>query len=133
MCYISSTGENMTKVQVGDLVCMYRRKNKGMGIVLEHTDDIIDRADAGITFEEFMNNMTSIENYEARAAYRRELCKKAKNPDMIVTCSIYNASWAKKPKKEFVRIRWFQPPSLYETNEVKETEQWCPIDWVKKL
>ena len=37
----------MAKVQVGDLVCMYRRKNKGMGIVLEHVEDLIEKAEAG--------------------------------------------------------------------------------------
>ena len=57
----------------------------------------------------------------------------AKHPDMITTCLIYNASWAKKPKKEFVRIRWFDNPSMYETNRTKEIEEWCPIDWLKKV
>ena len=37
----------MAKVKVGDLVCMFRRKNKGMGIVLEHTTDLIEKAEAG--------------------------------------------------------------------------------------
>ena len=32
----------MAKINVGDLICMYRRKKKGMGIVLEKADDIIE-------------------------------------------------------------------------------------------
>ena len=124
----------MAKVKVGDLVCMYRRKNKGMGIVLEHADDLIERAEAGVTFDEFMEAIEAIgNNYNSRAAYRRKLKEHAKHPDMITTCLIYNASWAKKPKKEFVRIRWFDNPSMYETNQTKEIEEWCPIDWVKKV
>tara|TARA_Y100000592_G_scaffold100580_1_gene181296 strand:- start:1006 stop:1383 length:378 start_codon:yes stop_codon:yes gene_type:complete len=124
----------MAKVKVGDLVCMYRRKNKGMGIVLEHVDDLIEKAEAGVTFDEFMEALDAIgDKYDARAAYRRKLKSHAKHPDMITTCLIYNASWAKKPKKEFVRVRWFDNPSMYETNQTKEIEEWCPIDWVKKV
>ena len=124
----------MAKVQVGDLVCMFRRKNKGMGIVLEHTSDLIEKSEAGITFEEFMSRITELSGtYAARSQYRRELKASAKYPDMISTCMIYNAGWAKKPKKEFVRIRWFETPSMYETNHTKEIEEWCPIDWLKKV
>lgn len=124
----------MAKVQVGDLVCMYRRKNKGMGIVLEHAEDLIERAAAGISFEQFMESLKDVgERYDTRAAFRRDLQKRAKHPDLIHTCMIYNASWAKKPKKEFVRIRWFDNPSMYETSKTKEIEEWCPIDWVKKV
>ena len=124
----------MAKVKVGDLVCMYRRKNKGMGIVLEHTSDLIEKAEAGVTFEEFMSRITELSGtYAARSQYRRELKSSAKYPDMINTCMIYNAGWAKKPKKEFVRIRWFETPSMYETNHTKEIEEWCPIDWLRKV
>lgn len=124
----------MSKVQVGDLVCMYRRKNKGMGIVLEHTSDLIEKAEAGITFVELMEEIKQIGNkYDQRAQLRDDLKQKAKHPELIQACLIYNASWAKKPKKEFVRVRWFDNPSMYETKKTKDIEEWCPIDWVKKL
>ena len=126
--------EDMSKVQVGDLVCMYRRKNKGMGIVLEHTSDLIEKAEAGITFVELMEQIKQIGNkYDQRAQLREDLKQKAKHPELIQACLIYNASWAKKPKKEFVRVRWFDNPSMYETKKTKNIEEWCPIDWVKKL
>ena len=124
----------MAKVKVGDLVCMYRRKNKGMGIVLEYAGDLIEKAEAGVTFDEFMEALDAFGGkYDARAAYRRKLKEHAKRPDLITTCMIYNASWAKKPKKEFVRVRWFEQPSMYETNQTKEIEEWCPIDWLRKV
>ncbi len=124
----------MAKVKVGDLVCMYRRKNKGMGIVLEHTQDLVEKSEAGVTFQELMDTLEVIgSNYNERAAYRRKLKAHAKYPDLITTCLIYNASWAKKPKKEFVRVRWFENPSMYETNQTKEIEEWCPIDWLRKV
>ena len=124
----------MAKVKVGDLVCMYRRKNKGMGIVLEHAEDLIEKSEVGLTFEQFMKDLAALgKRYDARAAYRRKLKSSAKHPDMITTCLIYNASWAKKPKKEFVRVRWFETPSMYETNNTKEIEEWCPIDWLRAI
>ena len=124
----------MSKIEVGDLVCMYRRKNKGMGIVLEHAPDLIEKAEAGITFIELMDAIEKIgSRYDERAKFRDTLKQRAKHPELIHTCLIYNASWAKKPKKEFVRIRWFDNPSMYETKKTKDTEEWCPIDWVKKM
>ena len=124
----------MSKIKVGDLVCMFRRKNKGMGIVLEHTGDLVEKAEAGVTFDEFMDTLAEIGGkYHDRAAYRRKLKAHAKYPDLITTCLIYNASWAKKPKKEFVRVRWFDNPSLYDTNKTKDIEEWCPIDWLRKV
>jgi hypothetical protein len=124
----------MAKINVGDLVCMYRRKKKGMGIVLEHTPDIIMKADVGLTFDEFNNFLLKAgDSYDAKVAARRNLQRGAKYPELITTCMIYNASWAKKPKKEFVRIRWFERPSLYETGQITEEEEWCPADWVRRI
>ena len=124
----------MAKIKVGDLVCMYRRKKKGIGIVLEYAEDLIEKAGAGITFDEFMNNIERIDNnYGERSLYRKKLKNSAEHPDLITTCMIYNATWAKKPKKEFVRIRWFDRPSMYETNQISAVEEWCPIDWLKRV
>ena len=124
----------MAKIKVGDLVCMYRRKKKGMGIVLEHTPDLIIKADVGMTFDEFNNFLLKAgDSYDAKVAARRNLQLEAKYPELITTCMIYNASWAKKPKKEFVRIRWFDRPSLYETGQITEEEEWCPADWVRRV
>ena len=124
----------MSKVKVGDLVCMYRRKNKGMGIVLEHAPDLVERAGADTTFVEVMEAINEIgSKYADRAKYRDKLKQRAKYPELIHTFLIYNASWARKPKKEVVRIRWFDCPSMYEHNKIREDEEWCPADWVKKL
>ena len=124
----------MPKIQVGDLVCMYRRKNKGLGIVLEYTEDIVMASQAGITFADFIETLEAVgNNYSRRAAFRMQLCESAQYPEKIAACMLYNTSWAKKPKKEFVRIRWFNNPSMYEINKTTELEQWYPIDWVKRV
>ena len=125
----------MARISVGDLICMYRRKKKGMGIVLEKTDDIIESAGVDVTFEEVHAELIRMEKfYNERSRYRKSLRNKAKRPELINTCLLYNGmGWARKPKKVFVRIRWFERPSLYESNEVSADEEWCPIDWLKKL
>lgn len=124
----------MAKIKVGDLVCMYRRKKKGMGIVLQHTPDLVQMAGLDLTFEQFMTEMEMVDkDYSERTKYKNALKERAEYPELINTCLIYNAAWAKKPKKEFVRIRWFERPSLYETGQISEQEQWCPADWVRKL
>jgi hypothetical protein len=128
-------GAYMAKIEVGDLICMYRRKKKGMGIVLEKTDDIIESADADVTFEEVHAELVRMERfYNERTTYKKALREKAKRPELISTCLLYNGhAWASKPKKSFVRIRWFDRPSLYESNQVSVDEEWCPVVWLKKL
>ena len=125
----------MAKINVGDLVCMYRRKKKGMGIVLEKTDDIIESAGVDTTFDEIHTELIELQNsYNDRTMYKKSLRERAKRPELISTCLLYNGQgWARKPKKAFVRIRWFDRPSLYESNETNVDEEWCPADWVKKL
>ena len=125
----------MAKINVGDLVCMYRRKKKGMGIVLEKTDDIIESANIEATFDEVHAELTRLEkHYHDRTRYKKELRKQSDRPDLISTCLLYNGQgWAKKPKKAFVRIRWFDRPSLYESSETSTDEEWAPVDWLKKL
>jgi hypothetical protein len=125
----------MAKINVGDLICMYRRKKKGMGIVLEKADDIIESAGAGVTFEEVLAELLRMEKfYNERTRYKKSLLERASRPELINVCLLYNGhSWARRPKKGFVRIRWFDRPSLYETNETSADEEWCPVDWLKKL
>ena len=125
----------MAKINVGDLVCMYRRKKKGMGIVLEKTDDIIESANIEATFDEVHAELIRLEkDYNGRTKYKRQLRGQSRRPELISTCLLYNGQgWAKKPKKAFVRIRWFERPSLYESSETNVDEEWCPADWLRKL
>ena len=125
----------MAKINVGDLVCMYRRKKKGMGIVLEKTDDIIESANIEVTFDEVHAELIRLQkDYSARTRYKKELRKQSDRPELISTCLLYNGQgWARKPKKAFVRIRWFDRPSLYESNQTSTDEEWAPVDWLKKL
>ncbi len=125
----------MAKINVGDLVCMYRRKKKGMGIVLEKTDNIIESANIEATFDEVHAELIRLQkDYSARTRYKKELRKQSDRPELISTCLLYNGQgWARKPKKAFVRIRWFDRPSLYESNQTSTDEEWAPIDWLKKL
>ena len=125
----------MSNIEVGDLVCLYRRKKRGMGIILQQVDDIIAYADVeGESFESVHEQLKEHPNdYKWKAEFRENLMLKSEHPDMVKTCLTYNSSWAKKPKKRFVRIRWFERPSMYETAQIKEIEEWLPQDWVKKL
>jgi len=128
-------GGQMAKINVGDLVCMYRRKKKGMGIVLEKTDDIVESANIEATFDEVHAELIRLQkDYSARTRYKKELRKQSDRPELISTCLLYNGQgWARKPKKAFVRIRWFDRPSLYESNQTSTDEEWAPVDWLKKL
>ena len=121
-------------ISVGDLVCMYRRRKKCLGIVLESVPDIVHAAGVEISFDELMDKLTNLQyDKEGRMKFKRNLRKSASRPELLNTAFVFNAAWAKKRKKEFIRIRWFQRPSVYDTQESHFDEEWCPTDWVRKV
>ena len=126
----------MAKIVVGDLVCMYRRKKKGLGIVLEKVDDIAQSAGIEKSFDEVLAELSAIgdRDYKARSVYKHTVSEAATNPELVKVMMLYNGQgWNRKPKKTFVRIRWFEQPSAYEMTDLGKTEDWCPSDWLKKL
>ena len=123
----------MPKVSTGDLVCMHRRKNKGIGIVLEKIEDMPKELNMEGTLESAMQVLSQITDYNEKRIFREALEKQSANPDAAAVFLMYNAQgWCKKPKYTFARVRWFKKPSAYESN-IKEEENWCPEDWLKKL
>jgi|TARA_R110000787_G_scaffold175296_1_gene287791 hypothetical protein len=123
----------MPKVSTGDLVCMHRRKNKGIGIVLEKIEDMPKELNMEGTLESAMQVLSQITDYNEKRIFREALVKQSANPDAAAVFLMYNAQgWCKKPKYTFARVRWFKKPSAYESN-IKEEENWCPEDWLKKL
>ncbi len=125
----------MATIKEGDLVCVYRRRKKGMGIVLEKIDDVIEGAGVDVTFDEVLLKLEEIgKRYNDRMLYKKDLRKRAQRPELVSACLLYNGQgWAKKPKKAFVRVRWFDRPSLYESNQTNTDEDWCPAEWLKKV
>jgi len=118
-------------VTVGDLVCMYRRKNKGLGLILDKIDDIGKAA--GINAIDIIKDMSELKSWLARTEYKKSIIDTASNKGLAQAFFAYNAqSWCKKPKTCFVQIKWFRPPSDYENLSLKEDINWYPADWVKK-
>ena len=118
-------------VQVGDLVGFYRRKSPGMGIVLDKIDDILDHAgvDEDIAFQ-------IAENAQGRTYWeKKSAIEELSDGEKVHSTSLklffqYNDKWCSKPKKSFVRIKWFKQPRAYE-GRIAENEGWYPADWVR--
>ena len=118
-------------VQVGDLVGFYRRKSPGMGIVLDKIDDILEHAgvDEHIAFQ-------IAENAQGRTYWeKKSAIEDLSNGEKVHSTSLklffqYNDKWCSKPKKSFVKIKWFKQPRAYE-GRIAENEGWYPADWVR--
>jgi len=118
-------------VQVGDLVGFYRRKSPGMGIVLDKIDDILDHAgvDENIAFQ-IAENAQGRTYWEKKSAIE-DLCDGQKVHSTSLRLFFqYNDKWCSKPKKSFVKIKWFKQPRAYE-GRIAENEGWYPADWVR--
>ena len=113
-------------MKVGELVCLYRRKHKGVGIVLEK--------------ETLTNEKIKIIEIAQKADWKQkqELKQKAlrntQQKSLIEAAFLYNL-WQKnaKLKKEFVYIKWLQRPSEYEQIKTTADADWFPVDWVGRI
>jgi hypothetical protein len=118
-------------VQVGDLVGFYRRKTPGMGIVLQKVDDILKYAgvDEDVAFQ-IAENAQGRTYWEKRSAIQ-DLCDGREiHSTSLKLFFQYNEKWCRKPKKAFVKIKWFKKPAAYE-GRMTESEGWYPADWVR--
>ena len=123
----------MAKVKVGDLVCMYRRKNKGLGLVLEQIDDIVSEMDAEVPVDVIIETMSTLKTYNDRHKYRSRQIASSHNPAAAKVFFEFNAQpWCRRPKYKFAKVRWFKKPSAYESS-VRQDETWCPQDWLKRV
>ena len=123
----------MPKVEVGDLVCMYRRKNKGMGLVLDKIDNIEAVVGIDMSPSEVLEEVSTLKTYQDRAKYRSQVMQESKDPEAVKVFLSFNAQgWCRKAKYKFAKVRWFKKPSAYESN-VREDETWCPQEWLKKV
>ena len=128
----------MAKLKVGDLVCIPRRKNKGLGIVLKHVEDITKEIDAfkdefWAIHEHMVKEGDPIELSDLRKSARTHLLEASPERDLLEAYFQYNNRWCPKNKKSFIYIKWFRRPSYYENARSSEEEQWHPSDWAKVM
>lgn len=120
-------------VTVGDLVCMYRRKNKGLGLILEKVDDISEAA--GIDSGAILTDLSDLkENWFEKNQYKKRVVEEATDKFAATLFLSFNGQgWCSKPKYKFVRVQWFKPPSNYENTQTSEEIAWYPADWIRKI
>ena len=110
----------MPKVDTGDLVCLYRRRKKGLGIVVERIDDIREIIKLEDPIIEVMRKVKSL-SYFDRVNYIERITKNSADPGMTSVFFAFNAQ------------TWCKLPSAYESAQLSEDDNWCPEDWLKKI
>ena len=122
----------MGKITTGDLVCMYRRKKKGMGIVLEKVENI--DTDLELDTNECLVKMGEFKSFEERRLFEERQSALSNNPKLAKVFFTYNGhAWCRKRKTKFARVRWFNAPSNYENNMMREDDGWYPAEWLRKV
>ncbi len=113
-------------MKVGELVCLYRRKHKGIGIVLEKET----LSDEKIKIIEIAQKA----DWKQKEQLKRKALVGAVPKGLIEAAFLYNL-WQKnaKLKKDFVYIKWFQRPSEYEQTKTTTDADWFPLDWVGRV
>ena len=116
----------MSLPNVGDLVCLYRRKKKGVGIVLE----------TGTLSSEKIKiiEIAKEADWRQKEVLKRKALATAGHKELIEAAFLYNL-WQRnaKLKKDFAYIKWFQRPSEYEQTHTTTDADWFPLDWVRRI
>tara|TARA_R100000315_G_scaffold61547_1_gene40309 strand:+ start:731 stop:1048 length:318 start_codon:yes stop_codon:yes gene_type:complete len=96
-------------IKRGDLVCMFRRRERGLGMVVktEQSDEPWTHMERTEYFSSSNKNRTPYQD----AYYRYE-------------ADVY--------ERELVKVDWVVRPSEYR-GEVLHKQEWLPVSWLKKI
>jgi hypothetical protein len=99
-------------IKRGDLVCMFRRRECGLGMVVkqEHSDELLPRGPR-LTRAEYFSSSNKDRTLYEDAYYRYEV-------------DLY--------ERELVKVHWVVRPSEYR-GEVFRKQEWLPVSWLKKV
>ena len=113
-------------MKVGDLVCLYRRKQKGIGIILEKETLCEEKIK--------IIQIAQKADWKQKEQLKQKVLHGAPEKDFIEAAFLYNL-WQTnaKLKKDFVYIRWFQRPSEYEQTRTTSDADWFPLDWIGRI
>ena len=119
----------MKKAQVGDLVCMGRRKKKGMGIIMEYCPDVTRRT--GVVIDTYLKH----DRAEKYRHYARIIEGSDPHDRELVRSFLHNNNDTcyKRFKNQFALVKWMKRPSYYESSSVSESEGWYPVEWLSRV
>ena len=125
----------MSKVGIGELVCLYRRRKKGLGVVIEIVDDARENLNLDNPSTDALSEVQLL-SYGGKQEYIEKLIKKSTDAELSAAFFAFNSkSWCKKPKYQFAKVRWLKIPSFYTTQHTIRSNlndtTWVPTDWVR--
>ena len=123
------------KIKSGNLVCMFRRKTPGIGIVLQREADLEEYC--GIEKDILLKHTVQDRYIDTRQSlcwwYEiEEAIKNSTHPTIAKIYVSHNHFGKKKTlKNDFCYVRWFKRPSDYSMMEVYGDSDWYPTDWLR--
>ena len=122
---------NSAALAVGDLVCLYRRRSKGLGIILRYCNDIgsLINEDPRTVMEVYRD--FAIKDWRRREDFKTQICQKSADPDLVYDFFLYNTAYKGKLKIKFAFIEWLKKPSNHSADIVYSQNGWFPADWLR--
>lgn len=116
---------------VGDLVCMYRRRSKGLGVVLKYCSDIGACMDEDPETVMEVYRDFAIKDWRRREEFKKQICQKSKDPELVFDFFLYNTAYKGKLKTKFAFVEWVKKPSNHSVDVVYSRNGWYPADWLR--
>ena len=114
----------------GELVCMFRRKERGLGIAVKVIEDLPAYIDFNSACLDRKNHPSRMVNWWNVVEINIYACK---DPAAARAYINYN-HWggAKKEKKDFTYVSWIKQPSDHQYN-FEEMSGWVPTEWLRAI
>jgi len=125
------TKSSLSPLVVGDLVCMFRRRSKGLGIVMHYCADIEECMKRNP--EEVMESYRefAIKDWRRRDDFKKMICRDSCDSDLVFDFFLYNTAFKGKLKTKFAFVKWFKKPSTYSADAVYSLTGWFPAEWLR--
>ena len=116
----------------GDLVCMWARKEKGLGVLIRYVATIEDciGMDPATVLTEYRSYTTK--EWRKRDLYRKRICAQADDPDLAFDFFVYNIAFEDTLKVSFAEVQWLKPPSTFNVEGTSAKRGWFPASWIRK-
>jgi len=118
-------------IKVGDLVCMYRRRSKGMGIVTKYCPNVGDtmRENPASVMEVYRDY--AVKDWRKRDQFKKTICERSTDSDLVFDFFLYNTAFKGKLKVKFAYVQWFKKPSTYSADAIYSNVGWFPAEWLR--
>ena len=133
------------RIQVGDLVSLYRRTTPGLGVIITKIDDVADLTKNGESdIKKLVSSWNAGLDFKTRNRAISAFIEESKIEDDLAISFLQSNGFYrysqkktnkdyKKIKRTYVKVMWLRRPSDYNVTITRRKIDWFPHSWLRIL